>query len=142
MLKYDSDDLQSLALCAWKEARGEGEDGMRAVMHVICNRAMKWYLNREEAIHKAVYAKNQFTSMSVPSDREFNLVPIANDRQYSYCVSMVEKVANGSDPDLTHKALYYNNSKTATSEWFVNHIVNDPKNHPKVATIGKQAFYL
>src|SRR5208282_5429581 len=72
-MTYDQDDLDSLALCAWKEARGEGTPGMLAVMHVIYNRALAWYgandpeakimgLDIEtEAVHHAVYAKNQFT---------------------------------------------------------------------------------
>lgn len=138
---YDTDDLQSLALCIWKEARGEGNDGMRAVAHVIANRAAHWYGNHEESVHHAVFAKNQFTSMSVPSDPEFNLEPKEDDEQYTYCVSLAPSVLNGADADLTNGALYYANLKYASSGWFFDHIVQDNVNHPQLAVIGHQTFY-
>jgi hypothetical protein len=141
LLNYDADDTQSLALCAWKEARGEGQDGMRAVMHVIYHRALHWYKDSEHPVHDTVFAKNQFTSMSVPSDPEFNLEPGDSDAQYTYCVSIAPTVLEDGDPDPTGNALYYANLKTATSGWFFDHIVQDTVNHPTTATIGHQTFF-
>ena len=63
-MTYDQDDLDSIALCAWKEARGEGTPGMLAVMHVIYNRALAWYggartegQEENECVHHAVRQK-------------------------------------------------------------------------------------
>jgi len=140
---FDDNDVQSLALCAWKEARGEGTPGIMAVMFVIKNRAEAWYGNlAEEAVHFAVYAKNQFTSMSVPSDPEFNLKPGENDASYDFCMQMAPRVLAGQgNPDITAGALYYANLFEVTSGWFIDNIVNDPANHPKTAVIGRQTFF-
>lgn len=144
-IPYDDNDVLSLALCAWKEARGEGPDGMRAVMHVILHRAIHWYGNHAESVHTAVYAKNQFTSMSVPSDPEFNLAPKAGDPQYVYCEQIAPTILSETDQDLTHGALYYGDLKYCTSGWFAANISGpDGKGtpaHPLVATIGRQAFF-
>jgi cell wall hydrolase len=135
----DTNDLHSLALCAWKEARGEGIDGMRAVMHVICNRIST--VGFPHSLHDVIYMKNQFTSMSVPSDPEFNLEPGANDAQYTYCVQVAPTVLAGTDPDNTLGARFYANLKTATSGWFFNNIVNNPTQHPQTAVVGHQTFF-
>jgi spore germination cell wall hydrolase CwlJ-like protein len=139
-MNYDQNDLHSVALCVWKEARGEGNDGMRAVMHVIVNRV--GHPGFAHDLHRVVYGKNQFTSMSVPSDPEFNLQPKDGDIQFAYCQGLIEPVLNGSDSDLTNGAHYYANLKYSTSGWFFNHIVKDTVNHPLTVTIGHQNFYV
>jgi spore germination cell wall hydrolase CwlJ-like protein len=147
-MTYDQDDLDSIALCAWKEARGEGTPGMLAVMHVIYNRALAWYggvrtegQEENECVHHAVYAKNQFTSMSVPSDTEFNLRPGEADASFEFCQQVAPRVLAGQDADITSGALYYANLHHVTSGWFIDTIVNDPANHPRTATIGRQTFF-
>ena len=134
---YDDQDLAAMALCVWKEARGEGELGMKAVADVIRNRACAW----DQSIHDVVYAKNQFTSMSVPSDPEFNLQPTEGDAQFVFCQSLCEPILTSQMSDVTNGALYYCNPKEATSGWFAEHIVADSIMHPQVATIGRQLFY-
>jgi len=113
---------------------------MRAVMHVIANRV--GVPGFAPTIHDVVYGKNQFTSMSVPTDPEFNLEPNDGDPQFAFCMSVVTSVLNGSDPDLTNGARWYDNPKAATSGWFARVIVGDPANHPMVATIGQQQFFV
>lgn len=140
-LFWDADDLYSMALCAWREARGEGEKGMRAVLHTIRNRAASWYSHLPHPIHYAVYAKNQFSSMSIPRDPQFNLLPNDNDPAMQFCMAVATTVLTGSDPDPTKGALYYCNTKTATSIWFQRAIVDKPEEHPHVATIGNHEFY-
>src|ERR1700733_2224254 len=49
------------ALCIWREARGEGVAGMRAVAWVIWNRSRAWH----KTIHDVIMGPNQFTSMTV-----------------------------------------------------------------------------
>lgn len=140
-LNYTKEDVESMALCAWKEARGEGDDGMRAVLCVIHNRSRKWYGGLNAGVVQVVMARNQFTSMSVPSDPEFHLKPHPGDKQYEFCLAEAQNVLDGFVKDVTNGALYYYNPKTATSGWFVDHIVNDPDEHPMSAKIGKQEFY-
>ena len=139
-ITYDTDDLNSLALVAWKEARGEGQEGMQAVMHVIVNRV--GHPGFSSTIHNCIYGKNQFTSMSVPSDPEFSLEPGAMDSQYTYCVSIAPSVLGGTDVDVTNNAHYYADLKYTTSGWFFDVIVGNPVNHPQVAVIGRHTFFL
>ena len=139
-VSYDSDDLHSAALCAWKEDRGDGETGMRAVLHVIANRV--GFPGFGKTVHDVIYGKNQFTSMSVPSDPEFDLRPSSEDDAFSAAISLASNVFDGHDPDLTLGAHYYENEATATSGWFKTHIVDDPVNHKFCGKIGKQVFYV
>jgi len=141
VITFDDNDVQSLCLCAWKEARGEGTVGMLAVMQVICRRAAIWYGGHEGSIHEAVFGKNQFSSMSVPTDPEFNLEPLDGDASYGFCQGCAVAVIEGTQPDVTGAALYYANLKQVTSGWFVDNIVNNPSEHPQTAVIGRQTFF-
>jgi spore germination cell wall hydrolase CwlJ-like protein len=138
-MDYNADDLNSLALVAWKEARGEGLQGCRAVMHVIANRV--GHIGFAHTLHDCIYGKNQFTSMSVPSDPEFNLEPKEGDAIFIECVTLADDVLSGTDPDNTCGAHFYANLHTMTSGWFELHIVGDPVNHPKTAVIGHHTFF-
>lgn len=145
MISYDDNDIQSMALCVWREARGEGDIGMQAVGWVIRNRAANWYKGASGSIHSVVYGRNQFTSMSVPTDPEFNLIPDADDPQYVYCLNTCPDILSGALTDVTNGAYYYCNPKESTSGWFSENISGpDGKgmpNHPLVAAIGNQLFY-
>jgi N-acetylmuramoyl-L-alanine amidase len=140
MLNLDQDDLHSLALVAWKEARGEGDAGMDAVMHVIVNRA--GHPGFAAKLHDCIYGKNQFTSMSVPSDPEFNLQPKDGDPQFAFCMANAQGFQQDGLADPTQGAHFYADLTYVTSGWFVNHIVNDPANHPHTVKIGRHDFYV
>ena len=143
MATYDQDDLNNATLCVWKEARGDGPSAMTAVAHVIFNRVgAPGFAN---TLHEVIYGKNQFSSMSISTDPEYNLAaPEPTDPDYpSYCTAMsiVNAIAAGTESDPTGGALYYANLAECTSGWFFHHIVNDPANHPLRATLGHQVFY-
>ena len=140
-MDFDQNDVQSAALCAWKEARGEGADGMRAVLHVLANRANNAYHSFGATIHDVIYGKNQFTSMSVPSDPEFNLQPAPGDEQFSFAFGAAPGVLDGTDDDVTNGADYYANMhEIPTDGWFYKNIVLS-KNHPITAQIGHHTFF-
>lgn len=136
-MEYDQNDLESLSLVAWKEARGDGADAMRAVMHVIVNRVKAEGFPKN--LHDVIYQKNAFSSMTVPSDREFNLQPAEDDTQFAYCKTVAPDVLDGIDFDLTCGAVFYANEKTMTSGWYKRNVIDAGK-HPVVAVIGKQIF--
>jgi spore germination cell wall hydrolase CwlJ-like protein len=114
----DPNDKYSLRLVAWKEARGDGAAACNLVMHVCLNRVGKPGFGR--TLHDVIYGKNQFTSMSVPTDAEFNLVPPADDPVWVVTEYLVNNIEG--DDDGTQGALYYQNPKTATSGWFARNI--------------------
>jgi hypothetical protein len=70
--EYDSDDLNNAILCVWKEARGDGYVAMNAVARVIFNRVSA--PGFASTLHEVIYGKNQFSSMSISTDPEYNLV--------------------------------------------------------------------
>jgi spore germination cell wall hydrolase CwlJ-like protein len=116
---------------------------MNAVAHVIFNRVgVPGFPNN---LHDVICGKNQFSSMSISTDPEYNLAPLdPNDPEYgSYleASNIVSGIVSGTLSDPTGGALYYANLRESTSGWFFQHIVNDPENHPLRATIGQQAFY-
>ena len=132
-------DLELLVHVMWLEARGEGPDGMRAVGHVIHNRAGA--PGFPKTLRAVLLQPNAFSCL-LPSDPEFGKEPDAGDPQFAFCEEIAPKILGGSDPDLTKGAHFYINPASATSGWFFKHIVEDPQNHPKTATIGKQDFYI
>lgn len=136
---FDSDDLHSAALCSWKEARGDGLTGIHAVLHCLKNRVgAAGFAN---TLHWVIYGKNQFTSMSVPSDPEFNLTPAPGDIMFPEAMRLADVVLNTDDADPTGGACYYENPKTASSGWFQRVIVGDPVNHPMIVKIMHHTFY-
>ncbi len=116
---------------------------MNAVAHVIFNRIGA--SGFASSLHDVIYGKNQFSSMSISTDPEYNLAaPSVTDRQYpSYLAAtdIVNAIVAGTHSDPTNGALYYANLTESTSGWFFRHIVDDPVNHPLRATVGHQVFY-
>jgi len=138
MIVWESGDAENVALCVWKEARGEGQLGMKAVMDVILNRAKDW----NKSLHDVVYARNQFTSMSVPSDPEYNLQPQDGDPQYAFCLGLCQQEAAGNNTgDITQGAHYYCNEATEKSGWFKDNVIDSPS-HPRTVKIGRQDFFV
>lgn len=116
-------------LCAWREARGEGTDGMRAVLHVINNRSNI----RTKSWAQIVYQRLQFTSMTYGQDPEMSLVPTSDDPQYQYLRDIVDSVYDGSDQDNTLGAINYFADTIPVPSWAAT--------MTKTVQIGKQTFY-
>lgn len=125
-----------LALTAWREARGEGREGMRAVMHVIRNRVVAAPSSIDYG--HVITKKWQFSSMTATGDGELVDWPNRPDPAFQLAMDLVPSVMDGSDPDITNGALYYYNPATATSQWFKDNIADKM---PKVATIGHHEFF-
>lgn len=133
---FDDNDVHSLALCAWKEARGNGISGCVYVMHSVVNRVDT--PGFPKTIHDVIYQKNAFTSMSVPSDPEFNLEPKSNDPVWLACLADAPEVLKGAD-DPTLGAVYYSNEENVTSGWYKRNII-DSGLHPITVKYGQHTF--
>ena len=130
-------DIDTLAYCSWMEARGDSEDAMRAVQHVIVKRSISPGFAHN--IHDAVYGKNQF-SWTLPNDPEHGLEPADGDPQYAYALSVAPAVLTGTDTDdPSGGALFYANEHFVTSGWYFNVIISSGA-HPITATIGSLTF--
>lgn len=134
----DFTDSELFQYVIWAEARGEMQQGMRAVGHVIKNRVDAH--DFPKTLRGVLTQVNAFSCL-LPNDPEFGKRPLAGDVQYEFCKEIVPRILAGVDVDITQGAHYYMNSATATSHWFLHVIVDDKINHPLFATIGKQNFY-
>lgn len=123
-----------LAVVAYREARGEGPEGIRAVMNVIKNRVNAGWGDWS----KVITGRNQFTSISVPGNSQTVIWPAKPDPIFDTCMAIATDVMAGTSADNTGGALYYGNPRDITSSWFINNVVNK---RPKTASIGLHDFY-
>lgn len=126
---WEEFDKCSAALCAWREARGEGRDGIRAVIHVIANRAKLWNKTWPEVIYQHL----AFSSMTYGRDPQLCWVPHPPDPVFNDCYEIAELIHGGGDFDLTNGATHYFNPQVVMPEW--------ASAMKKVASIGHHDFY-
>lgn len=113
MIRYIDFGICSMALCAWREARNQGRDGIRGVCHVISNRAIA----AKKSVPEVIYEKLQFSSMTYPHDPQLTLVPTLNDPEFKTCMEVAELVYCGSDFDLTQGADHYFSDIIPKPDW-------------------------
>lgn len=105
-----------LALCLWREARGEGYDAQCGVVHTVLNRlkARTWF---GASISEIVSKPWQFSSMSAPGDRQLTRFPLAGDSAFTLCLQVVEDCCNGRAPDPTRGADHFYDDSIAAPAW-------------------------
>ena len=113
-------DIWAASLCAWREARGEGgadanakRDSLRAVIHVIKNRADK----SGKSWAYEVFRRLQFSSMTYPHDPQLCLVPEQPDSVFTDCFEIATTIMDGGDFDLTQGATHYFADTIPMPEW-------------------------
>lgn len=128
-----------LALVLWREARGEGAEGMRAVAHVIRNRVEATDLpdQWEDVIQK----KWQFSSMTAPGDSQLVAWPKQPDPVFEQAMQIAAAVYAGTDIDVTGGAHFYANLAAVPANSSFWKIAADKVNHPITAKIGHHTFY-
>jgi spore germination cell wall hydrolase CwlJ-like protein len=117
------------ALCAWREARGEGRDGIRAVLHVIANRA----LAQSKSWAEIIYAPLQFSSMTYAHDPQLSNVPKFPDAVFTDCFEIADLVYQGKDFDLTNGATHYFANSITPPLWAAA--------MKQTAQVGRQTFF-
>jgi spore germination cell wall hydrolase CwlJ-like protein len=97
-------DTQMLAKTALGEARGEGEEGMGAVMHTVMNRLNQ--LPQGSSISDVVLAPSQFSAWNAGNpNREF--MEQVNLDENESLINMAERVISGEGEDPTGGATHY-----------------------------------
>lgn len=110
-IAFDEEDVRLLAATAWGEARSEGEDGMRAVAHVMVNRVGARFGDDLETV---ILAPKQF---SVWNRGDPNRPLVRNPERYATggialetwedAQRIAREVLNGESVDPTDGALFY-----------------------------------
>lgn len=130
---YNMTNAYVVAATLWGEARGEGEQGIQAVLNVIMNRAKDNFGKARDV----VLMPHQFEVWQKVSDPEAFSLNLArqnrDDRTYQKIIRLVDRAASGKLPDITGGALFYFNPKNASPSW--------AKKMQKTATIGHHEFY-
>lgn len=116
-----------LALTMWREARGEGAEGMKAVGCVIRNRA------HNGTWSQVMTAKWQFSSLTAPGDPMLVQWPVQEDAQFLMAMSLAAGIYLGTIPDSTDGATHYFNPNVVKPKW--------AQTLTKVVTIGHHDFY-
>jgi N-acetylmuramoyl-L-alanine amidase len=96
-------DIAIGALCAWRENRGGGREGMQSVINVLVNRAA----HRASSVYAEAVRPWQFSSMTATGDPNLVLFPTNTDAQFAEALALMQQAAEGSLTDITGGALYY-----------------------------------
>jgi N-acetylmuramoyl-L-alanine amidase len=96
-------DIAIGALCAWRENRGGGREGMQSVINVLCNRAAR----RASSVYVEAVRPYQFSSMTARGDPNLVLFPTNTDAQFAEALALMQQAAEGSLKDITGGATFY-----------------------------------
>lgn len=108
-------DYFMLALCLWREARGEGYAGQVAVACVVRNRVLKTHTN----YYAQVVKPWAFSSITAKGDLQLASYPNVLDSQWLQCQNIAQSVADGEIGDTTGGAtLYWNPQGIHSSHTF------------------------
>lgn len=119
-IPVDENEVHLLAATAWGEARSEGEDGMRAVAHVMVNRVGQRFGDDLETV---IRAPKQFSAWNLGDP---NRPLVQNPERYARggenlvtwetAQKVAREVLSGQSVDPTHGALFYHTR--AISPWW------------------------
>lgn len=127
-----------LALTMWREARGEGREGMRAVGHVIRNRVRNGTFGDWDHV---ITSKWQFSSISAPGDAQLVRWPDSPDDRFALAMQLTDAIFEDNDPDITSGSLWYANLDfVPASSTFWETVARNPDNEFAVK-IGNHTFY-
>ena len=102
------------ALCAWRENRGGGTQGMQSVFNVLMNRAKK----DGTTIAFEAERRLQFSSMTAQGDPNLLIYPEDGDPQFAQALDLATEAAAGTLSDLTFGATsYYAESMKTPPYW-------------------------
>lgn len=137
----DQDAMKAMALTMWGEARNQGEAGMRAVGHVIKNRAESNHpgVFGGANIEDVAYAPKQFSAWN-KGDPNRQLMQNINDLkpgdagydEWQEAQQIASDILSGKDSDNTDGSLYYH-TKAVNPKW--------ARTIDPVAQIGDHLFY-
>jgi hypothetical protein len=110
-VELNQDEVRLLAATAWAEARSEGEEGMRAVAHVIVNRVGRRF---GEDLETVILAPKQFSAWNLgdpnrplAQNPERYATGGANLETWEIAQRIAREVLSGQSADPTEGALFY-----------------------------------
>lgn len=124
-------DLFMLALCLYREARGDGDAGMTAVGCVVRNRVHR----RNSSYYAEVVKPWQFSSITATGDSQLIKYPAALDASWVKAQAIAQGIIGGTIVDTTEgSTLYYANTIPFPKNWNKAVIT-------ATVTVGNQYFF-
>lgn len=138
-MKHDDRDILIMTMTAWDEARGEGQDGIRAQIHSVINRfnAGRWYSRKTLAATCLLgYAYSAWNSND-PNRVASAEIPL-DEPLMTLCRGEVTlALLDGSEDPTNGATHYYASTMPAPPAWA------DPATGSKFTVqIGKHRFYM
>lgn len=129
-MEYTDEDIFDGALCAWRENRGGGIEGMQSVINVLQNRAVK----RSSSISAEATRPWQFSGMTAKGDVNLTEYPQEFDRAFDDALMLMRRLKAGMLNDLTGEAtMYYAESMSEPPKW--------ASSYQYTTTIAGQKFF-
>src|ERR1039458_1087104 len=96
--QQQSANLIFLALCVWRESRGESAEAQLAVAYSILQRVAKggWW---GDDVLSVVGHPWQYSSMTAPADPNLVKYPITGWPSWDACVTAAQSALDGSQPN-------------------------------------------
>lgn len=135
-LTDDKEQIDYMARTAWGEARGEGINGMQAVINVIMNRvkAGSWYGATPKDV---VLKKSQFSVWNKNDPNYTKMLAVTeDDKDFVQAVNLATLAWKHNLPDITNGATNYLALKSLSKipSWVAS--------MEEVAVIGNHTFYV
>ena len=135
VMKDENKEVDIMARTAWGEARGEGKEGMQAVINVIMNRVKRggWYgLTPSEVCQKPA----QFSVWNKSDPNYTKMLAVTDsDGNFALAKSLASMAYNGMLPDITNGATNYLALKSLST------VPSWANKMQQVASIGNHTFY-
>jgi len=130
-------DLIIVAMVAYDEARGEGQEGIRAQVHSVVNRhnVGRWYSRKTLA--GTCFLAYAYSALNTSDpNREVGAEVLIGDPIMSLCIAEVAAAINGTTDDPTDGATHYYAEGSSLPKWA------DPANGAVFTQkIGKHLFF-
>lgn len=127
-------DPSLIALCVWREARGEQRLAKRGVAHVIANRVKHpgWWGHDWKSVILKPWQFSSFNSDDPNSDKW----PSDDDPSWTDSLSVASGVYLGMDDDVTEGSCYYHDTSMGWPKAWGNEA-----EYENVINIGRLKFY-
>jgi spore germination cell wall hydrolase CwlJ-like protein len=120
-----------LALCIWREARGEGRAGLVAVAHSIVNRVASptW----GNTMMSVLFQRQQYSSLTHQQDPQLVVWPTDDDPTWKEALEVADGVLRGEIDSPVGKADSYHSTSIVPPRWATNERF--------VLQVGRHRFY-
>lgn len=128
-------DQEVIARTAWAEARGEGRDGMQAVINSLQNRVASGIHWWGSSLKSCALCPYQYSCWNSTDPNRPKLLSVnASDPQYAIALDLAAAALGGSLPDIVqHADSYFADTLSERPKW--------AEELEPVAQIGHHLFY-